>query len=41
MAQFGDTLNMLRKRDNLTQKELAEKLGISFSAISMYERGKR
>lgn len=41
MAQFGDTLNMLRKRDNLTQKELAEKLGISFSSISMYERGKR
>ena len=41
MAQFGDILNILRKRDNLTQKELAQKLGISLSAISMYERGKR
>lgn len=41
MAQFGDILNILRKRDNLTQKELAQKLGISLSSISMYERGKR
>ena len=41
MAQFSDILKTLRKQDNLTQRELAQKLGISLSAISMYECGNR
>lgn len=31
----------LRHRENLTQKELAKKIGISASAIAMYEIGAR
>ncbi len=39
--RFCDTLRYLRNKDNMTQQELAEKIGISLSAISMYERGQR
>lgn len=38
---FGNRLRQLRKENNLTQKELAYKLGLAFSTISMYERGIR
>ena len=41
MAQFSDILKSLRKQSNLTQKELAQKIGISLSAVSMYECGNR
>ncbi len=41
MSLFGSRLRQLRKEDNLTQKELAAKLGLAFSTISMYERGIR
>lgn len=41
MSLFGSRLRQLRKEDNLTQKELADKLGLAFSTISMYERGIR
>ncbi|MBQ8683731.1 MAG: helix-turn-helix domain-containing protein [Clostridia bacterium] len=41
MAQFRDVLRELRKRRGLTQQMLAEQLGISFSTVSMYERGNR
>lgn len=41
MSKFSDMLSYLRKREGLSQKELAEKLGISRSAIGMYERGDR
>lgn len=34
-------LKYLRESKNITQKELANKLGISPSAIGMYESGKR
>lgn len=34
-------LKILRKKDKLTLKELAEKFDISFQAISLYENGKR
>lgn len=34
-------LKSLRESKNITQKELANKLGISPSAIGMYESGKR
>lgn len=41
MAEFKDMLKYLRKRKNYSQQELADKLGISKSAVSMYENGKR
>lgn len=41
MSGFSETLAALRKQHGLTQAELAARLGISKSAISMYERGKR
>lgn len=39
--KFCNILRNLRTESNLTQQELAEKLGVSFSSISMYERGQR
>lgn len=39
--KFSETLKELRKREELTQEELANKLEISKSAISMYENGNR
>ena len=41
MSRFSDMLTFLRKRENLSQQELAEKLGCAKSTISMYENGKR
>ena len=41
MATFAEMLRRLREREGWTQKELAQRLGISGSAISMYERGAR
>lgn len=41
MAQFKDMLKYYRKVAGLAQVELAEKLGLSPSTISMYEVGKR
>lgn len=38
---FAKTLKYLRENKELTQEQLAEKLEMSKSAISMYERGKR
>ena len=38
-AYFGRHLRELRRSRNLTQKELAESLGIAKSTISMYEKG--
>lgn len=38
---FAERLRMLRQQRGLSQQELAKKLGISGSAISMYERGER
>lgn len=38
---FSEVLRNLRKENNLTQDELATKLDISKSAISMYENGNR
>lgn len=37
---FGSRLARLRKSQGLTQKELAEKIGIGSTLISDYERGK-
>lgn len=41
MSEFKDMLKYFRMRENLSQSELADKLGISPSTISMYEVGKR
>lgn len=41
MALFKEMLKYLRGRENLSQAELAEKLGVAKSTISMYEVGKR
>ena len=41
MATFKDMLKYLRNREHLSQSELADKLGVAKSTISMYEVGKR
>ena len=41
MPEFKDMLKYFRMKENLSQSELAAKLGISGSAVSMYEVGKR
>lgn len=41
MNQFPEMLRALRRQAHMTQPELAEKLGVSRSAISMYECGTR
>ena len=41
MSAFSDTLSSLRRGAGMTQADLAERLGISKSAVSMYECGKR
>lgn len=41
MAEFKDMLKYFRSREGLSQSELAKKLGVSTSTISMYEVGKR
>lgn len=41
MPEFKDMLKYFRMREGLSQSELAEKLGVSASRISMYEVGKR
>lgn len=41
MPEFKDMLKYFRMREGLSQGELAAKLGVSASRISMYEVGKR
>ena len=41
MAAFADMLSYLRKREGLSQVQLAQKTGLTRSAIGMYETGKR
>ena len=41
MKDFPIALRQLRKQAGMSQPELAEKLGVSRSAISMYECGTR
>ncbi len=38
---FKNTLKKLRKSRNLTQQQLANKMGLAKSTISMYENGNR
>ena len=39
MVDFGNTLKTLRLRKNMTQAQLAQKLGLTKSVISAYETG--
>ncbi len=38
--KFGKLIKSIRKEHNLTQKELADKLGVTFQAVSKWETGK-
>ena len=39
MAAVGRKISELRKKNNMTQLELADKMGVSFQAVSNWERG--
>ena len=39
MQKIGKKISELRKRKNITQMELADQMGISFQAVSNWERG--
>lgn len=39
MKNFSEKLSMMRKKANLTQAEVAERLNVSFQAVSQWERG--
>ena len=41
MSKLGNVLRSLRIKEGLRQGDLAEKIGISRSAIGMYENGER
>lgn len=41
METFASRMRELRKEQKMTQDELAERLGISRSAVGMYEQGRR
>lgn len=41
MVDFGNKLKTLRKQSNLTQEQLAHRLGLTKSVISAYETGSR
>lgn len=41
LKTFGSRVQELRKKNNLTQSELAEKIGLSTNFIGMVERGER
>lgn len=41
MVDFGNTLKTLRLRKDITQAQLANKLGLTKSVISAYETGLR
>lgn len=41
MGDFPNVFKHIREKSGLTQQQLADKLGISRSAIGMYEKGER
>ena len=41
MSILGKNIQQLRKSIGLTQSELAKKIGVSGSAVGMYEQGRR
>lgn len=38
---IGDRISVIRRQRNMTQEELAEKLGVTKATISKYELGRR
>ena len=40
-SQLGEKIRELRKKSGMTQHQLAQRLGISSSAVGMYEQGRR
>jgi transcriptional regulator with XRE-family HTH domain len=40
-TEFGARFRLLRKELNLSQEEIAEKIGIDVSSINRYEKDKR
>ena len=38
---IGEKIKIIRKKNRLTQKELGDKLGVSYQMIAQYENGKR
>lgn len=41
MQNMGERIRAVRKAAGVTQRELAERLGIFYQQISQYERGER
>lgn len=39
--KFGEKLKEMRKANNLTQQQLADRLGVAKSVVSYYENGER
>ncbi len=39
MKKIGGNISRMRKAANLTQMELADRMGVSFQAVSNWERG--
>jgi transcriptional regulator with XRE-family HTH domain len=40
LAEIGESLQSIRKRRGLTQKELGEKIGLTREAVASYEAGR-
>ena len=41
MGDFPNIFKRIREQSGLTQQQMADKLGISRSAVGMYEKGER
>ena len=41
MVNMGEKLRSLRIEKNLTQKQVADRIGLAISAVSSYESGRR
>ena len=39
--EFGKLIKEIRKKNNLTQKDLADKYNVTYQAVSKWENGKK